>query len=272
MKHASTLKPQKAYITRRTDLDNAMFVQDEAEVIALQRGDAEEAKRRRDAKADLRHRRHLDRPSLRYDPLQEYLSSRRLPSDFEAEDYEPDQFRLWHAVEVLRDAMEADRLGKPFSHRSFVEVDDCLPSLKNPPSPPDPINRWRKAKRAQNADGSPAECPTTFKPKQPKRVPGRPVQWVEIQALRNVFEGQSDHGAQSLWQAALEGFPKPEWKEAFVGVIVFRMSWRKAIEHLGSGAKVKGSTLSANARGDKLMRQAVVGVLERAAQHIESGG
>jgi hypothetical protein len=54
MKHASTLKPQKAYITRRADYDNSLWTQEEAERLALIDGNPEEAKRRRDAATDLR--------------------------------------------------------------------------------------------------------------------------------------------------------------------------------------------------------------------------
>ena len=54
MKHTSALKPQKAYITRRSDLDNSLWLQEEAERLALIDGNPEEAKRRRDAATDLR--------------------------------------------------------------------------------------------------------------------------------------------------------------------------------------------------------------------------
>lgn len=63
MKHQSSLKAQRAYITRRSDLDNSMFVQDEAEVIALQNGDAAEALRRRNARLDLQAKKR--RPEIK---------------------------------------------------------------------------------------------------------------------------------------------------------------------------------------------------------------
>ena len=47
------IKPQRAYITRRSDSDNARFVQREAEIIALQNGDTAEAARRRYAEQKL---------------------------------------------------------------------------------------------------------------------------------------------------------------------------------------------------------------------------
>ena len=52
-----TVKAQRAYVTRRSDLDNSMFLQDEAEIIALQNGDQAEATRRRNAKQDLKAKR-----------------------------------------------------------------------------------------------------------------------------------------------------------------------------------------------------------------------
>jgi hypothetical protein len=48
-----TVKPQRAYVTRRSDPDNARFVQREAEIIALQNGDTAEAARRRYAEQKL---------------------------------------------------------------------------------------------------------------------------------------------------------------------------------------------------------------------------
>jgi len=49
----TVIKPQRAYITRRADSDNARFVQREAEIIALQNGDTAEAARRRYAEQKL---------------------------------------------------------------------------------------------------------------------------------------------------------------------------------------------------------------------------
>ena len=54
MKHQTTLKTQKAYITRRADPDNALWSQQEAEVIALEKGDKAEAARRRHAAIHLK--------------------------------------------------------------------------------------------------------------------------------------------------------------------------------------------------------------------------
>ena len=54
MKHQTTLKTQKAYITRRADPDNALWSQQEAEVIALENGDKAEAARRRHAAIHLK--------------------------------------------------------------------------------------------------------------------------------------------------------------------------------------------------------------------------
>ncbi len=54
MKHQSQLKPQRAYVTRRSDFDNSLWVQEEAERLALIDGNPEEAKRRRDAAIDLK--------------------------------------------------------------------------------------------------------------------------------------------------------------------------------------------------------------------------
>ena len=64
MKHASTLKPQKAYITRRTDFDNSVFVQKEAAVLAFQNGDLEEMSRRTASEQSLKakRRRHEVKP------------------------------------------------------------------------------------------------------------------------------------------------------------------------------------------------------------------
>ena len=51
-----TVKQQRAYVTRRSDPDNSLFVQEEAERIALIEGDAEEALRRRNAAQDLKRK------------------------------------------------------------------------------------------------------------------------------------------------------------------------------------------------------------------------
>jgi hypothetical protein len=47
------IKQQRAYVTRRNDPDNARFVQREAEILALQNGDLEEAARRRYSEQNL---------------------------------------------------------------------------------------------------------------------------------------------------------------------------------------------------------------------------
>ena len=64
MKHTSALKPQKAYITRRADFDNSVFVQKEAAVLAFQNGDLEEMSRRTASEQSLKakRRRHEVRP------------------------------------------------------------------------------------------------------------------------------------------------------------------------------------------------------------------
>lgn len=54
MKYSSTTAQQRAYVTRRADFDNSLYVQEEAERLALIDGDHEEAKRRRDAAMDLK--------------------------------------------------------------------------------------------------------------------------------------------------------------------------------------------------------------------------
>jgi hypothetical protein len=64
MKHTSALKPQKAYITRRADYDNSVFVQKEAAVLAFQNGDLEEMSRRTASEQSLKakRRRHEIKP------------------------------------------------------------------------------------------------------------------------------------------------------------------------------------------------------------------
>ncbi len=57
MRHNSKLKPQRAYITRRNDADNALFVQEEAAVLAFQDGNLEEMKRREQAARALKSKR-----------------------------------------------------------------------------------------------------------------------------------------------------------------------------------------------------------------------
>lgn len=51
-----TVKMQRAYVTRRSDPDNSLWVQEEAERLALIEGDAEEALRRRNAAQDLKRK------------------------------------------------------------------------------------------------------------------------------------------------------------------------------------------------------------------------
>lgn len=52
-----TIKQQRGYVTRRNDPDNSLWVQEEAERLALIDGDPAEAKRRRDAAMDLKNKR-----------------------------------------------------------------------------------------------------------------------------------------------------------------------------------------------------------------------
>lgn len=53
----TTIQPQRAYITRRTDLDNSVYSNEEASRIAWNKGDEAEAKRRQNA-ADTLKRKH----------------------------------------------------------------------------------------------------------------------------------------------------------------------------------------------------------------------
>lgn len=57
MRHNSKLKPQRAYITRRNDADNSLFVQEEAAILAFQDGNTEEMKRREQAARALKSKR-----------------------------------------------------------------------------------------------------------------------------------------------------------------------------------------------------------------------
>lgn len=57
MKHRSNLKAQRAYVTRRNDPDNALWVQEEASVLAFQTGDLEEMARRNAAATALKAKR-----------------------------------------------------------------------------------------------------------------------------------------------------------------------------------------------------------------------
>ena len=52
-----TVKRQRAYITRRSDFDNAVFVQDEAAILAFREGDLAEMKRREAAATALKAKR-----------------------------------------------------------------------------------------------------------------------------------------------------------------------------------------------------------------------
>ena len=56
MKHQTSIQVRTAFTTRRNDLDNSIYVQDEAAHLADIKGDHSEAKRRRDSAADLKRK------------------------------------------------------------------------------------------------------------------------------------------------------------------------------------------------------------------------
>lgn len=64
MTQNNLIERQRGYVTRRNDPDNSLWVQEEAERLALIDGDVDEAKRRRDAAMDLKkkRRRHEVKP------------------------------------------------------------------------------------------------------------------------------------------------------------------------------------------------------------------
>lgn len=57
MTQNNLIERQRGYVTRRNDPDNSLWVQEEAERLALIDGDVDEAKRRRDAAMDLKKKR-----------------------------------------------------------------------------------------------------------------------------------------------------------------------------------------------------------------------
>lgn len=57
MKHSAKIKTQRAYVTRRNDADNSLFVQQEAAILAFQDGDLPEMKRREAAATALKAKR-----------------------------------------------------------------------------------------------------------------------------------------------------------------------------------------------------------------------
>lgn len=141
---------------------------------------------------------------------------------------------------------------------------DRLPSLKNPPAVPDPINRWNKAprttRRGENGEDVKADCPPTWPPKPVKDTRGAPKQRIAEAIFSAIRDKRSGDRNRGIWRAALDPFATIELKAAIFGVIVERRSLRWACLECG---------LSTNGRHMGVLKRHVVIALKEAAQHLD---
>jgi hypothetical protein len=182
----------------------------------------------------------MDRPKLRYDPLERFIQERHLR----------------RAVDALRN--EAERNYRALSPRMIAEpIEDdenererTRKELKEPPASPDPINRWRIA----HPVGA-GECPRTFAPKNIKRHKSAPRQFI----AERVYAAARDQGEWRLWRIALDGYTSTGMKNAIAGMILDRMSLRDACLEAG---------LSNSGRNLKLMKANVTASIGLVAAEI----
>lgn len=225
------------YHARPVEDDEFVRRQREAEDAARRQGTPEgrqEANRRAQAinAHNARHR-HMDRPKTARDPIMAIGS-----------------FRLRLAAERLRDAYEGFETGiYQASHKLPADPPadplEALPPIKNPPSPPDPINLWNKARRVWKTakDGTlvKMEAPPTFPPKRPKRGKFAGNDHMAELVSRLAIRHRKDREAVALWLSAVEPFGTDHMRCIIRDVIVFRMPYREAAIEAGyksGGGKV----------------------------------
>ena len=170
--------------------------------------------------------------------------------------------RLRQAAQSLRIAAEkitgaaAPIVAAPEEPKDPVQsYFDRLPSLKNAPAVPDPINRWNKAPRV--AEG---ECPPTWPPKPVKDTRGAPKQHIAEAIFSAIRDKRTGDRHRGIWKAALDPFGTIELKAAIFGVIVERRSIRWACIECG---------LPSNGRHTTALKRHVVIALTEAAQHLD---
>jgi hypothetical protein len=138
------------------------------------------------------------------------------------------------------------------------------------PTPADPKNRWSKAKPTMRErklpDGTTervkVECPTTWRPKNPKRVKAAPTQYIAEMIYAAGAEANGRDSRKGLWRAALDAFVTPEMKAAVFDMIVNRKSPKACLPDVG---------LSSNGRNTKVMKENLVAALEDAALYLDEG-
>jgi len=178
--------------------------------------------------------------------------------------------RLRHAAEALRSAAESISTGRPVSIEPYVAPkdpelsnDDRLPPIKNPPSIPDPKNRWTKAKRTLDAQGNKVDCPPTWPPKPVKATKGMPKQFIAEAIYQAIHKKRSGDRRTTLWRICLDTFGTWPMREAIWGIIIERRSLRWACKYTG---------LSGNGRDVRIIKLNLVAALDRVAQHLDEGG
>lgn len=189
----------------------------------------------------------------RIDPVEELITDRRLR----------------HAAQMLRTAAEGLETGRDVRLEPFkepknppIDPDDNLPSIKNPPSPPDPKNRWTKAKRTLDAHGNKVDCPPTWPPKPVKPAKGMPKQFIAEAVYAAIRRKEGDDRRKVLWRVALNTFATWPMREAIWGIIMERRSLGWACKH---------TDLSVNGRHRRIIKLNLVAALDRVAQHLEEG-
>ncbi|WP_084398298.1 hypothetical protein [Henriciella aquimarina] len=242
---ARPIEDEEEFIQRQRDAEDHARRQGTEESLA-------EARRRAHTVNAYMSKRHMDRPKTARDPVMA-IGSHRL--------------RL--AAERLRDAYEGFETGMyEASHKAPKDPPadplEALPPIKNPPSPPDPINRWHKAKRVwkTNKDGElvKMEAPPTFPPKRPKRGKfsgnDRMAELVSKLAIRE----RKHREAVELWLSAVEPFETALMRCIVRDVIVFRMPYREAA--------LKAGYKSGGGRNNQAMRTQVEIAMKAAADYL----
>lgn len=223
-------------------------------IAAFRKGDLAESKRIEDHLGDsgvtgLRYA-HRQR---RIDPIETLITDRRHR----------------HAAWMLRTAVEGIFSGRhvdlvPFKEPKDPEEkpEDLLPSIKNPPTPPDPKNRWTKAKRTLDINGNKVDCPPTWPPKPVKRDRGMPTQFIAEAIYAAIRMKEGEDRRKVLWRVALDTFETWRMREAIWGIIIERRSLTWACKYTG---------LAINGRHKRIVKQNLVAALDRVAQHLEGG-
>lgn len=177
--------------------------------------------------------------------------------------------RLKHAADSLRRAAEGVFTGRSVVLESYkppkdpeVAAEDLLPAIKNPPTPPDPKNRWTTAKRTLDINGNKVDCPPTWPPKPVKRGRGMPKQFIAEAIFSAIHTKRDGDRRTRIWRVCLDTFETWRMREAIWGIIIERRSLTWACKYTG---------LAINGRHKRIVKQNLVAALDRVAQHLDEG-